>query len=86
MCVCVCVCVLCCVCVCVCWMNLLTILSLPKVEANVKAKRDPTRLYQLNESAKNRLKDKSKDESALAGGLYIRAVPHLAVPSWRKGL
>ena len=53
-----------------------------RVAANVKVKRDPERLLQLNAAARNRRKDTSRP----AGQMIARQPPRLKVPTWRQGM
>ena len=56
---------------------------LESMKEKVEVDSDPTRLYQVTETWKNRL---STPRSESTDHLTPRAAPRLGVPSWRKGV
>ena len=58
---------------------------LEKIKEKVQVNRDPTRLYEMTSTWKNRL-NTPRSESSGPSLMTPRMVPRLAVPTWRQGV
>ncbi len=56
---------------------------LEQQKEKVEVERDPTRLYKMTSTWKNRV-NTARSESC--GPVITNRIPHLAVPSWRQGV
>jgi hypothetical protein len=58
---------------------------LERLKERVEVERDPTRLYKMTSTWKNRVTTPRSESCGAIVGI-TNNIPHLAVPSWRQGV